>query len=438
MANTTIIDLPTLTSPTADDVFPVVNDDITKKISLIDALNTTSIATTTPNFVYVTTSDNVITNGTNLLKAYTKAKTLSPNGLPLSSSNRATLILMPGTYDLGSFSLNLDTQYVDVVGFSRDASHVNIISNNSDQTINQSANDIRCIGFTIKNNGSGISAIVGSNFTNLYWENIIFDMLYSFNVSGTFVNCSGTNSKNGQGSFGGNLIGTFINCSGSNIGNNGGAGGFAGSSAILSGTFTNCKGISSGSNSGGGFAGSGSTLSGTFTNCSGSNSCDNGGGGFGGDNSIIQNAVFTNCSGSNSGSGGGGFVGINGGVSDSIFYNCQGFNYGLAGGGFVGKLSISIAGTFYNCTGSNTATWGGGFFGYQTSNNAYLNACKGSSSVSDGYAISGYLSNYKGQYINCIVSDQNLPTLTNSRDLGNPACFVNCIDLYNRLVNGSA
>lgn len=57
------------------------------------------------------------TNGTNLLNAYTAAKALTPHGSALGTGNRAVVLLLPGTYDLGASTLEMDTDYVDVIGF---------------------------------------------------------------------------------------------------------------------------------------------------------------------------------------------------------------------------------------------------------------------------------------------------------------------------------
>ncbi len=56
-------------------------------------------------------------SGTNLLAAYTAAKALTPGGAALSDSNKARVVVPPGTYDLGTtpFALDIDTDYVDVV-----------------------------------------------------------------------------------------------------------------------------------------------------------------------------------------------------------------------------------------------------------------------------------------------------------------------------------
>ena len=68
------------------------------------------------NYITVTVTNNSVNNGTNLLQAYTKAKTTLPNGNALSATNRLAIILPPAIYDLGTQSLILDTQYIDIIG----------------------------------------------------------------------------------------------------------------------------------------------------------------------------------------------------------------------------------------------------------------------------------------------------------------------------------
>ena len=60
---------------------------------------------------------NVI-SGTNLLAAYTAAKALTPGGSALSNTNRATLLVPAGTYNLGTgnYTLTIDGEFVDIIG----------------------------------------------------------------------------------------------------------------------------------------------------------------------------------------------------------------------------------------------------------------------------------------------------------------------------------
>ncbi len=59
---------------------------------------------------------NAVASGTNLIAAYTAAESLTPGGAALAADNRAAVIVPPGKYDLGSSSLVLDTDYIDIIG----------------------------------------------------------------------------------------------------------------------------------------------------------------------------------------------------------------------------------------------------------------------------------------------------------------------------------
>jgi hypothetical protein len=69
-------------------------------------------------FCIVGGSGSAVTNAANLLAAYTAAKTKTPNGAALNTANRYTILLLPGVYDLGTNTLTLDTQFIDIVGVS--------------------------------------------------------------------------------------------------------------------------------------------------------------------------------------------------------------------------------------------------------------------------------------------------------------------------------
>ena len=60
-----------------------------------------------------------VQNGQALLAAYEQAKALRPQGNALSDANRAVLLVAPGRYDLETNALNLDTDFVDVIGLFR-------------------------------------------------------------------------------------------------------------------------------------------------------------------------------------------------------------------------------------------------------------------------------------------------------------------------------
>jgi len=429
MADTKISNLTVLTSPLSSDVFPIVNDNVTKQVSLYNAFNIAGTPTTTSNFIYVTTGSSASANGTNLLDSYASVTTLTPNTSALSEANRTTLVLFPGNYNLGLSSLRLNTQYVDIVGMTRDASHVTITGSNTTATISQTANDVRCIGFTINNTVSAPGWVPSNNLSLTYWENVTFSSISANNISGTFKNCRSNNTVSNRGGFVGQngiASGTFTNCTGSNSGSFGG--GFVGYEGTASGMFINCIGSNT-ANQGGGFTGVYGIASGTFTNCTGLNTITMGGG-FTGVYGIAS-GTFIDCTGSNIAPQGGGFVGFNG-TASGTFTNCTGSNTNEFGGGFV-AYGGGASGTFTNCNGSNSGNSGGGFIGYGGTASGTFTNCR---SVSGNFL--GEESISSGQFINCLFNNITLPTLTNSGLSARPACYVTCLDGSGRLVNGSA
>jgi hypothetical protein len=62
-------------------------------------------------YVIVAEGTNDVQRGGNLLAAYSTAITLSP-----ASSNRVAVIVPPGSYNLGTTGLTMNTSYVDLIG----------------------------------------------------------------------------------------------------------------------------------------------------------------------------------------------------------------------------------------------------------------------------------------------------------------------------------
>jgi len=256
--------------------------------------------------VNVKLTDSAVTNGQNLVEAYNYAKTLTPNGAALSTSNRVSVIIQPGNYTLAA-QLTIDTQFVDLIGLGsiklrRGATPAVIIDGN---TLSVTANDVRVKGISVGTQ----SFSAGANLTLQIFEDCVGGN-NSFNnttVSGTFINCTGGSNSFASSSFVGmTASGTFINCEG---GSNSFSAGSSGS--IASGLFVNCI-----CSSNGGF-GSGNLASGTFIDCE-----SVGAGGFGGRNigniSGTASGTFTNCIGGNNSFGSG-----SGSTASGKFYQCR-------------------------------------------------------------------------------------------------------------------
>jgi len=251
--------------------------------------------------------------GDNLLTKYAAATALTPNGLDKSTSNRAVLLIYPGTYNLGANVLNLTTEFVDVIGVTGDPSHV-IINSSASVTLSCSNTLNNCLTKAVTL--SGITSYVPgpSNTLSSKMDSIIFaqDMQWFGTYPGTYTNCT----ANGSYSFGGN--------------------------GVASGTFTNC--IVTGNNA---FGGGGGSASGIFTNCTatGTNA-------FGGGTAGIASGIFSNCIATGGYSFGGGASNVSG-----TFTNCTATgNYAFGGNASAG--STTITGIFSNCTANGSFAFG--------------------------------------------------------------------------------
>ena len=110
------------------------------------------LASSDDSYEIVVTGATAIINGTNLLAAYDAARDKLPGGNALSHNNRAVVYLPPGKYDLGTTPLELDTEYVDLMGLSDSADNVKITSQIhviSSGTVMQTAQDVQISNLTI-------------------------------------------------------------------------------------------------------------------------------------------------------------------------------------------------------------------------------------------------------------------------------------------------
>jgi hypothetical protein len=344
--------------------------------------------------------------GDSLAAKYTAAKALTPNGAAKSATNRASLIIFPGSYTL-SAELAIDAEFVDVIGLgAQTRTPAVLIAGN---TLNVSANDVRVSGISV---GTQQFKITGNKPSQIF-DNCTggaFSFGSEGTASGTFTNCVGGDISFGGG-FGAVASGAFTNCVGGDISFGGGLG------AVASGAFTNCVGgdISFGSYG---------TASGIFANCIGIGS-------FG--NSGTASGTFTNCTNTYAGFG-------SYGTASGTFTNCTelygyGFGYfGFASGTFTSCTaseysfgsSGNASGTFMNCIGG-TNSFGGGESG--TASGTFMNCAGGASSFgSEGTA--------SGTFTNCRLTAGTYGSLT--APATGKAIMVNCLDGNGNINSGQA
>jgi hypothetical protein len=432
-------------------------------------------AISTGAYIIVRPEPSATANGANLRVAYTYAKAFTPNTAALSATNRATVILLPGRYDLGTTRLNLDTDFVDIIGLTDTPEQVVITSAvvlSDSGTVYQTANDVKIKGVTIDRTGTPQGS--GAGRTAAYFPFPKATAITTWSGDGTTMTiaANGHGLQNGDsvrisGSGNSSVDGVFtvtriddnsfsypstVNAAGSigtaterfnltNIencvfsGDNssgmrliteysgtyrrcvGGAGSFSGvitgSGANASGLFEDCTATS------GSFGGSNGSASGTFTRCSASSAS------FG----STASGVFTDCTAEATS-----FGGQAGGSASGTFLRCT-----VNGAGFGSSSSGGNAtGTFTDCTLTNTLSYGGTFTGTMrrcrfvctgTNNNALrvgdgakifdstLVATGTGNSITAGSAVTISLAGCRmNNNINANVSN-NLGTLTESYNL---------------------
>jgi hypothetical protein len=291
-------------------------------------------------------------SGDDILAKYAAAKLLTPNSAALSSTNRASLIILPASYTL-SAQLVVDGEFVDIIGLGAQTQKPAVLFINN--TVNVTATDVRISGISVGSQQFNEISAPGQIYENCIGGDNSFSP--SADCYGTFINCIG-----GESSFGGLGIasGTFTNCVG-------GASSFAGDGGTASGTFINCT---SGSNC---FGGPEGIASGVFVDCTGEDNC------FGG-NGAIASGSFEGCIAGVYSFGG------NEGTASGTFTNC------IAGTYSFGGTEGTASGTFTNCK----SEAGGSFGGTDgTASGVFRNCIAGDTS----FGLDGGISN--GQFYNC-------------------------------------
>lgn len=374
------------------------------------------------NYIVVYGNNNSIQqNGFELWNKYNFAKTVTPYGQPLSSTNRFTVFVAPGVYSLYSImfpELTLDTPYIDIISLSGEAD-VFITSTLRSVPLIVDTSDIRLRGFNL-----GSQAIqINNSYNNNYFENIIGgnnNFSHYINggfIAGNFKNCEGglysfANSDNGE-----TLINsTLENCTAdnysfgyeinySNLKNC--TGGFSsfGLNIIFGCTLTDCQ-------SGGDSFGTNDRISdSTLTNCSAESFS------FGRTNgaSQILNSTLINCTSLDNS--------FSNYIENCTFKSCKAEGYSFAKTSDVATVSEIINTTFTDCQAGEfsfgvrnstdvtftNCTAGLESFGADQANGIYKNCTAGTDSFGAGTQgwptlIAG------GQFYNCVASANSFGT----------------------------
>jgi len=140
---------------------------------------------------------------------YNLAKTLTPNGQPLSATNRATLIVLPGVY---AGSLAVDTSFVDVHGMGHQPSLPAVTLGG----IKVTAADVRVSGISVGALPFDTSGSTREVIHNCVGGSGSFGSRTGATgeAHGTYINCKGGDNSFGYGTAIASVSGTFVSCVG--------------------------------------------------------------------------------------------------------------------------------------------------------------------------------------------------------------------------------
>lgn len=133
--------------------------------------------------IYIGGDDTALNNGIALYNAYNTARTANPNGAAKSATNRMTILLGPGVYDLNG-TLVFDTPFVDIVGLDMVGCRVRLGA----FTIWEPNTDWswRNLTFYKSSTSHQITWRLNDTPINIYWENLRFEGIASDTIITTW------------------------------------------------------------------------------------------------------------------------------------------------------------------------------------------------------------------------------------------------------------
>jgi hypothetical protein len=161
------------------------------------------------NYIFVNSNGTIEENGAAVKSAYLYAQTLTPNGNPLSSTNRITILLAPGYYGFnevidGQFIVNQSFIDFESLTGSRDVyfSSIDVLSNTSGIDVKLSGIDTTINNFY--SHGAFAVTSAGGPFENIQIKNCKGGQYsfssYSIAFNGTYENCEASGYSFGYAS----------------------------------------------------------------------------------------------------------------------------------------------------------------------------------------------------------------------------------------------
>lgn len=354
------------------------------------------------SYIYVAgDKETELENGSDLIAKYDLISALTPYGQTLSLTNKATLLIAPGVYDLGSSTIQLLTPYVNVISLTGER---DVIIKANGTTAITVGNQVKIKGIKTTKR-IAVESLSYVEIENCEGGDYSFGVQNGMTLLGKFTNCKGGDNSFGAGN---NLSiqATFIGCEGDSncfgYGNNneiaaiftnctGGDNCFGyGDGLNTTATFTGCV---SGNNSFG-YAGTGSTLAAIYKNCTGQNNCF---------------SVYTETTGSLD--------------SNDTFENCISYERSFAAAIYP-SASIMLGGYATNCVSNGSDSFGAGSVDSKIVNGGVLRNC-----ISGPNSFGGQDGNVEGLVVNCQVTSGLF------FNVGGGGFYRFCIDGGNNIIN---
>lgn len=314
-------------------------------------------------YVFVGGEATAAANGLALTGAYIYAQAQTPGGLAKAASNRFTIVVMPGVYDVGDGNLVMSDEFIDIIGLSKNTGagffasplidHGETVITSTGHTLTQSANNVTIANVCLRTSSTTkfawnltTAVTTASKMLNVLITNTNAvatpSMPAALTLAGYYEDVRAWN----QSSFGNSntavCSGVFIRCKA-------GAFSFAtalSSGSIASGRFEDCEadGASFGTNG---------TASGTFIRCryvAIDTTVSPMFGGAGVASGYFQDCVANGQDGSFGNTASGRFVACRSDITVAA---------GISPGGAFGCGTTGLAsGNFYQCSGGNNSFGG--------------------------------------------------------------------------------
>jgi hypothetical protein len=413
-----VVEMPTINAWGGDKTSLTVTASITENINVSvttvrgiqGATGPAGADLNSENVVFVRANGTPTENATELLNAYATAKTLTPNGNPISATNRVVILCNTGTYEFlnSSNAPILDTDYIDIVSISGEKD-LNFTLTTG--TFESKIIDVRANCSIIGVYSTAYRFVVDGGLPNLYLKNCQgnfgsfgyggYDLVGGVEtipaIQGRFESC-----KAGDWSFGAYTQGFEADCIDCEAGTNS----FGRANNVngyqVSGTLKRCK---AGENS----FGYKMLASGTFIDCesTGNYSFGCGEGATG---------TFIRCITSGTGMGRALGNAVDGTVCSGTFIDCSagGFSYGYyadcsgvfrncVGGSRSYGYGVEASGYFFNCSGGSNS-YGSGTGGIASGH------FEGCDAWQDAYG--GVGGSLTGTLLHCKINNSSNPNFT--------------------------